>query len=360
MSKKVAIITITELDNFGNRLQNYALQEILKDLGCSVETIHNFINYKYMRNLKFKAKKIAVGILKKRKNYISEILKKVRFERFDKKYFAFSKDYSTFDYISPNINEHYDYFVAGSDQIWNPYFEFNFDFNFLTFADKEKRIAYSPSIGVDEIPKDNQNEFIYYFNGFKALSVRENSGKEIVKSLTGKDIPVLLDPSLLLTKERWKNFEKKPHFIIVPKKYILVYFLGNKDILQSEINKIKTDDKYKDCKVVDISDEESINCFSVTPDEFVWLVDNAELVITDSFHATAFSLIMDTEFLNIKRDDDFVSMNSRITSLFDMLNIKSEQGQIVNPSKVLNYLLLDEKRNEAINYLKGALDLDET
>lgn len=356
MSKKrAAIITITELDNFGNRLQNYALQETLKGLGYEVETVHNYITYKNMRSFKYKAVKMLSGIIKSKRQNISEIIRKIRFEKFDKRYFVFSKDYSTIDFISPDINKHYDYFVAGSDQIWNPNFSFNFDFNFLAFADANKRIAYSASFGVDEIPTEKQTEFAQYLNGFKSLSVRETTGVEIIKSLTGKESSVLLDPTILLDQSTWKSFEKKPSGFSVEKEYILVYFLGNKDFIKQKTDDALKTDKYKNCEIIDISDKNKISYYSIRPDEFVWLIDNARLVITDSFHATVFSILMNTDFMNLERNDFNKSMNSRISSLFSMLNIQAKQGEIFTPSRSLTNETLDKKRNEALNYLKGAL-----
>lgn len=357
MSKKrVAIITITELDNFGNRLQNYALQETLRGLGYEVETVHNYITYKNMRSFKYKAVKMLSGILKNKRQNISEIIRKIRFEKFDKQYFAFSKDFSTIDFISPDINKHYDYFVAGSDQIWNPNFSFNFDFNFLAFADSNKRIAYSASFGVDDIPPEKQAEFSQYLNGFKALSVRELTGREIIKDLTGKESSVLLDPTMLLNQSRWKSLEKKPSGFSAKKEYILVYFLGNKDFLKQKTDEALKADKYKHCEIIDISDKNIISHYSIRPDEFVWLIDNAWLVITDSFHATVFSILMNTDFMNLERSDYNISMNSRISSLFNLLNIQAEQGEIFAPSHSLKNDILEEKRNEALHYLKGALN----
>lgn len=115
------------------------------------------------------------------------------------------------------------FFVVGSDQIWNPMFV-DCKNEFLQFADFNKRIAYSASIGVSEIPEKKKAYFAECMKGMKHISVREEQGAKIVHSITGMDVPVLIDPTLLLNREAWERIIKKPDWM-KNEKYILVFFL---------------------------------------------------------------------------------------------------------------------------------------
>ncbi len=356
---KVGIVTITELDNFGNRLQNYALQEVLKQLGHTVETIPNYITYKYRKTLKYRLKEFIHAVRIKDNKMKSSLLKQWRFERFDKKYFKFSKFYSTIDYISPELDENYDIFIAGSDQIWNPYFPFNLDFNFLTFAAPNKRIAYSASFGVDNIPQKKVEAFTNYLNGIKYISVREYAGKEIVKKLTNRDIPVLPDPTLLISKNHWKSIAKRPKWLNVNAEYILTYYLGKtteRDELLKNIYSIHPE--YEKLKIIDIHYANNIRQFCITPDEFIYLIQHANLFLTDSFHGAVFSILMETPYVSVKRIDDGQSMNSRIDSLYQMLNIVPRDlisTQHIENKEFIN-TMLSSMRIEALDYLEESIN----
>ena len=354
---KVGIVTITELDNFGNRLQNYALQEILKSLGCDVETIPNYITYKYRKSKKYQLREFIHAIRVSNLKMKSEILKQWRFERFDKKYFKFSKYYSTIDFISPELNESYDFFVAGSDQIWNPYFPFNREFNFLVFADIEKRVAYSASFGVDDIPEDKKDLYKDYLRGMKSISVREFAGQKIVNELIGITVPVLPDPTLLLSKSEWCKVEKKPRWVKNDEDYILTYYLGDTAERNELFGKLYSDfPTYKNSKIIDINNIHNSKEYSINPSEFIYLIHHAKLMITDSFHGTVFSIIMKTPYITVARKDHGESMYSRIDSLYELLGLSSSKlicETHLSDQKHLD--VLDEKKQEAIKYLQASL-----
>lgn len=105
--------------------------------------------------------------------------------------------------------------MLGSDQIWNPDFWFvreALDFYFGTFAEPQKRIAYAASIGVDQIPKELEDKYIQELSALKSISVRETQGAQIIQNLTGRSVPVVLDPTMLLTEQAWTALEKKPNY----------------------------------------------------------------------------------------------------------------------------------------------------
>lgn len=325
---KIGIVTITELDNFGNRLQNYALQSVLQSMGAEVETLPNYITYRHRRSPASKVNRYLRGVIK-HDGRKAEVIKQLRFESFDKKHFRFSRDFSELHSITPDAGRHYDCFVAGSDQIWNPHFSFNFDFNFLTFAPYEKRVSYAASFGVDAIPEEKKEAFTDYLSGMRSISTREFAGSEIVNTLTGKPCAVLPDPTLLLTPAQWQSLEKRPRWHTA-ENYILVYHLGTKENQKAVTKKLLTDHpEYRGCGIVNIGDPDNARTFSITPDEFLYLVRNAKLMVTDSFHGTVFSLLFGTPIYYTKRVDDYVPMGSRVQSLFAMLEI-TDSGDITD------------------------------
>lgn len=359
----VCIVTITELENFGNKLQNFALQEELKELGVQVDTAPNLINYEYRRKKSFVIKQIIAGVLHKNLRWrIAVLKKKHEFSKFDSRYLTFSQFASTLSHIPSDLDEYYDLFIAGSDQIWNPYFTFNFDFNFLTFAKQDKRIAYAASFGVEKIPDKMRSAFRTYLNGLKCISVREYAGQNIVKELTGNQCKVLLDPTLLRTSEQWLQMERKPRWIKGNERFVLLYCLGDDTLKSEPLKRILLSQQYSDCKMVDINDMNDWRKYTIAPDHFIWLIHHAQLIITDSFHATVFSILFEKSFFYAQRKDENTSMSSRVSSLKSLLDFPFPDNEIIHPTQqdiARVQMALKRRKKEAIQYLKDALEIHE-
>lgn len=339
---KVAIITIVSR-NYGNRLQNYALQYVIETLGYSVETLQRGQRQK---DVKRYIKSAAQMLLQ---------TKGQKFKKFDKK-IHFSKLVVTRDTYPDNIDKQYEYFIAGSDQVWNPYYDFVAGkCDFLTFARDNQKISYAASFGVSEIPYERKTEYADHLKTFKAISVREKKGAEIVEELADRKATVVLDPTLLLGESEWKKIEKKPVFR-PKKKYVLVYALGDKT------NRFK--DKIKQLKgKYEIFDVRSLqktgNELPIGPSEFLYLIRNSEEVLTDSFHATVFSIIFHKKFVTFNRPG--LNMNSRIESLAELLGEKNRLTECgdLNCETEIDYVnvdrILEEERRKSIDFLKDAL-----
>lgn len=362
---KVAILTITNGQNYGNRLQNYASQEVLRSLGFEVETVKNLTRQKRTMNTKQKVKKVITDVydlvgLKNIRKFNNGVRVK-RFNEFTNTYIKQSKYIIASDDIPKNINNDYDFFVCGSDQIWNPDFFFNSEVDFLTFADKKKRISYAASFGVSEIEEHRVEDYKKWINGMNYLSVREHAGSEIIKKLTGRDSLVLVDPTLMLTKEKWLSISKKPK-LKVNDKFILTYFLGKKS--EETKNKIEKIAKENNLQVVNLLDENDKYNYSVDPSEFIYLINTCTLMCTDSFHGAVFSIIMNTPFIVFERKSEGKSMNSRIDTLLSLFSMESRLGKNVSDDNIFDVdfsnvkEILDRERNRAINYLKEATHLD--
>lgn len=218
--------------------------------------------------------------------------------------------------IKDNLSEKYDYFITGSDQVWNPNFwskkDDHANIRFLKFVPKEKRIAYAASIAIPKIPKDKEQFFKDSLNEMKAISMREKAGSNLVKSLIGKEIPVVVDPTILLSKEEWQKIEMVPEWYS-GEKYILTYFLG----ISSPV--IENLAKKNNWKIYNLMDKSNLDLYASRVEEFVYLIEHAELVATDSFHASVFSILMNTPFLVVNRQEiGMADMTSRIDTLMEL------------------------------------------
>lgn len=322
--KKIAILTINDYDNLGNRLQNYAVQTILTNYGDTVTLQKDDHKINRRRGLKGfagrclrKIKRIIKKILRMQKKEEVSIYLESRHNNFIEfnKFIKFGKELTIKNY--DEINKSYDYFVVGSDQIWNPNFQPNQYVTFLEFADQNKRIALAPSIANNSMT-DKQKEGIKKGAlGFKYLSCREEQGSKLIRELTNKECTSLLDPTLMLPTSEWDKVAKKPEYHDDTKKYILLYFLGElTEEYKTIINNIST--KYN-LEVINIYDKNSIY-YSAGPSEFIYLISHCSIMLTDSFHGSVFSYIYNKPFRIFERING-MSMNSRLVNLINLLHL---------------------------------------
>ena len=323
--KKVAVITLFDNINFGNKFQNYATQIFFESLNFDVKTIPYAESRHICFTPKLLIKKIVHRMLiftefeKKRNNLIMR--NKQRREYIS----GFSEQYiqtaSTVHYrrLPKYFAQQFYFFVAGSDQIWHGWKNDRHELKYflLMFADPSQRLTIAPSFGFDEFPKKYLKIYKKGLEGFEYLSVREERGAELIKELTGKEATVLLDPTMLIDTSEWLKILKKP-LQYVDDKYIFVYALGG----------FKGEVKEKTCKladdlglqVIDIMDIDSDYYIHTRPDEFLYWIHNAQLVVTDSFHASVFSILFNKPFVVTERSD-IKGMGSRLETLFNKFGI---------------------------------------
>ena len=359
------ITTITEDSNYGNRLQNYAVQSFLEKLGVEAGTI--VYKTPFIRKLK-NFVKILLG---RRKFVFIHKKRDAAFCRFNKKYFNIIRIKAA---RLNNLGGQLDNVVCGSDQIWNftfPVARDNTVLFFAKFVEPEKRIAFSASIGTDDILEDYRQCFIDGINGMKAISVREERGREIIKELTGRDVPVTVDPTLLLSRGEWRKIEKKPSFVGENDRYLLTYFLGGcseevRDYIEgiARANELKVIDLYDE--FLDKSQIENKKWFAADPGEFAWLIEHCELMMTDSFHGCVFSIINEVPFRCFKRGGNIADMSSRMNTLFSKFDISSWCiGDTEEPFDRVFFKdytgvgeVIEEEKAFAYKYLKGALNIE--
>ncbi|NSL52728.1 polysaccharide pyruvyl transferase family protein [Calidifontibacillus erzurumensis] len=376
--KKVAILTINDYSNYGNRLQNYATQEILKSIGFSVETIihevvkpnpwHN-VN-KFSRLNKIKEMSVAEILSKttiKLSNYFNKRklsnLRENRIQSFKEFTNTFIKEtnFSISDKKLPNdLSNQYDFFITGSDQVWNPYFRYGSSIDFLAFAPQDKRIAYAPSFGISQIPPEYVDRYKQWLSDIPYLSVREHAGAKIIKDLTGRDAVVLVDPTLMLTKEKWLSIAK-PAKTKPKKKYLLTYFLGGiPKEYNKKIDRIAKENELQIINLVDIKDPET---YITGPSEFIDFIHSASIFCTDSFHGVVFSILMETPFIVFERAGDLPSMNSRIETILSTFKLEARHVQNIRKEEIFEadythvWPILEAERKKAFDYLKEALNV---
>ncbi len=348
--KKVALITIIDNNNYGNRLQNYALSENIKKIGLECITMINepFSNTKRhyllrkIKNLKY------IGTFSK------NIIKKENFKNFNKNISFSTKKVTAFS----NLNK-YDYAITGSDQVWNPYFGRLRDVDLLEIIKPDKKISYAASFGIDFLPKKYKNKLKRKLIKFKAISVREEQGKKIIKELLpNRDVTVTLDPTLLLSKEEWDKVSKKPKMLNTDK-YILMYFLGS--VSQERKDEIERVAKENNCEIINILDTKS-SYYVCGPSEFLYLEKHAFLICTDSFHSCVFGLIYNRPFVIFDRDDKITNMNSRIETLINTFKLENREyngykitSDNLNHNYDKAYKILQKEQKKSIEFLKNAL-----
>lgn len=373
--RKVGIVTLYRGYNYGTSLQAYALKTVIESLGYKAEIIWSKENAHSGRDIRlikilrmgmrmlrhpqlfkttFNGYKKSLGapvdaeIKQKFIDFEEKYLQVIGMSKCELKRYAKSKDTAAV--------------VCGSDQIWSAAGANVEPLYYLRFAPQQKRVAYAPSFGASEIPSYNRAIIKKYISEFNRISVREDRGAEMIKDLLGIEVPVLVDPTLLLGWDEWRIGE-------TAKDYILLYFLDepNDDVIAyiQQLNTHLDVDIYALPYRFEQYDKlPFIKYMMAGPKEFVSLVANATLVVTDSFHGTAFSINFNVPFYTFARNYGGVQQTSRITSLLHILGLESQyidghqQDRKLMPTvdfKKAN-AVLTEQRKLAKSYLQEAIE----
>ena len=313
--KKIGLVTWYDRGpNYGTTLQAFALVEYIKKMGYDCE----IINYQ-SKTPKQKMKRFLLDrylFFKKNTTY--------KKHKCMYKWIKNNLTISTKKYNKNNLavlNNNYDAFVCGSDQIWSTAENEIDPFYYLYFTSDNKKISYAPSIGKNIVGEKVRNDFINLVSKFKYLSVREKNGANIIYELTGKNPKIMIDPTLLLLPEEWKQ-KLGLNETKIKEKYIFCYFLReNKEYYDSVIEFannvgykiINPAEIYKTCEKGKVMDSKL----------FLDYLLNSNFVVTDSFHGMVFSILCHKKFCVFKRynDNEKMSQNSRIYNLLEQLNL---------------------------------------
>lgn len=328
--KRVGILTMHKVDNVGSALQAYALQRVVESLGYECELIDYL--YPTTEHLAYQNRVVQVRELSILE-LITYLLRKIKaslrkktdnpFDQFYKANFHCSKQSFSNRLQLMSDYPSYDIYISGSDQVWNPqYIGFDTSF-FLDFAPEgARRVSYASSFSINKVPVEFTKAYQRELMKFDSISVRERSGVNIVKELTGKNCENVCDPTLLLNAEQWAElaeqsiFKTNEHYILV---YLMAYAYNPYPDVYDYIERV-----YKQLNLPVVffngwggqkGNLQEIRVSVKGPNEFLYLFSHADYVITDSFHGTAFSLIFNKPFITCIQSRD--TIDSRITNLLN-------------------------------------------
>lgn len=366
--KKVGIMTWYQHRNYGTTLQAFALIEAIKGLGFLPEGI-NYVSEGYNRETKLEKLLSFRKLKEKIKRHIEKVkfpkpnnqIKEIRYERFLSDHIPMYAEKTQTESELLKLNNVFDAFVTGSDQIWTP-IAYNLKYYLDFVLDSKKKIAYAPSFGVNDITnKYVKRDIGKHLKSFQALSVREKQGAKIIKEYSGLDAKVVLDPVLLFDSTFWKKYENK---INLPENSIVCYILGENETTWRRIKNIAKKNRLR-VVVIPVHDKDYTREFDIIkgvgPSEFLYLFSHASMVCTDSFHGIIFSILNHKNFIAFKRfsDKDSSSQNSRVFDLLNMLDLTAHLWNKKDEYPRFNWedidAVLTKKREESIRFLQNAL-----
>lgn len=359
---RVKTITCHDVYNYGASLQEYALLEFLKQEGHTSETI----NYKppYLSNHfnlwqvshPFFGKNIATKAiyltLKLPKRLINRIRKR-NFDRFTEKYIPTTPQrYRNNEELKKQLPEA-DAYICGSDQIWNSYFENGKDPAFyLDFVPDDKlKISYAASFAIDELEASLKSFVKEKVSRLNQVSVRETSGLKILNDLGIQNAEQVLDPVFLLDKHHWANISKSKKTL---QDYIFIYDFDYNPTIQSFAESLRNTKGYKIVSMNELNNYADYNYYLEGPEVFLDLVQNAKLVIANSFHAVAFSIIFQKEMVVFNRKE---AINTRMRDLLALFQIKNRlfgknDKVSMDALEPINYSAIQATIEEHINHSK--------
>lgn len=305
---KIGILTFHRAHNYGAMLQAYALRHVLVNKGFNVE----FISYRQDKiEEAYRAWQwhydMKLGLAENLKNFISSCITLPRRHKRRKSFVRFAKAYlpETSSYYQQELQGvvlNYDAVFFGSDQIWTTRFMGQFDDVFWGGINLEhgKKIAYAPSMELKSVNNEEKRYIYDHIKNFNSISAREMHMSELIKSITGLDVPTVVDPTLLCCREDYSSLITSSTKV-ASEPYVLVYQVGHYTLVDAIAKKVA---EQLDCKIIEIGSEVLLHNRSsykddYGPEDFVALIANAKFVVSCSFHGTAFSVNMQKPFYSI-------------------------------------------------------------
>lgn len=366
-SKKIGVVTFHFSANYGSALQCYALKKTLSlhgydstviDYCPSYQTVgyntyNSFKDYcetQDNKNVFFLLMKNTAKNIKGFFNFAKRTKNK-KYEKFRNDNLKLTRAYKHVK----DIDDVFDIYISGSDQIWNYHCVRDKEYGgvydkayFLSFAQNKKKIAYAVSAQHGEIRTDLDEDVLSLINQYDYISTREAALTKTLHELGRADAVTVLDPTLLLDKKYYQCVEAKVGY--KDDNYILVYNLpgANSTLLESLIQKVA---KQTGCSIVDISPKPYAGLVSEKiktcgPSEFLTYIHNAKYVLTDSFHAVAFSLIYHKNFFCVLREknDERIKNILSMSGLMDRL-VESADDEITE--ELIDFEAVDQKMRPA-------------
>ncbi|MEH7526135.1 polysaccharide pyruvyl transferase family protein, partial [Bacillus sp. JJ1503] len=376
MDKKIGILTFQASHNNGSLLQAYALQKVISEKMGYQNKIINFSNknsqdmyalFPRSSSLKRVIKNLFyLTFYKKVKTHFDDFNRFINSElKLSDGFFETSKDLE-------KIADNYDILVSGSDQIWNINCYDADDAYFLNFTNNVKKVAYAPSLGANNILEhaDDVDKYRNYLMDYSALSIREKNGKKWIEELTGREVELTLDPTMLLKRDEWDDITLSK---LYDKEYIFYYAFHYSDEVNRAVKKI-SEKLNIPVIVLDAKSWAIRRLFSMGfeltehggPSVMLSMIKNASLVFTTSYHGTIFSTVFEKPFWFVKstmlnKGDD------RAYTLLEQTGLEERFMDVnkleeVDLFKPIDYNKVNKKveklRESSLEYLKNALEND--
>ncbi len=350
---KVGVITFHNANNYGAMLQTWALQKVLKNYGVDTGVIHyhpRVIDRLYdplgnAKGVRRYFKKLNLYIINRK-----SLTRYNKFIKFSRKNLNLIGDFRSYTEIEP-ANLNLDAYIVGSDQVWNPHHIGGFNpAYFLNFVEPgKKKISYAASVGSDYIlPKFKEN-ISNALSTFTAISVRESTIQPAIQELTTLPVNVVLDPTMLLEKKDYEEIKVKSQ---IKEPYILVYMMEKNPQVISLANKISI---ALGLPTIQRRPTKGLTnqlppYYTEDTGEFLGLIEGAELVITNSFHASVFSILYEKPFVSMLHSDT----GSRTSDLLKQLGLESHLLYSIKEFKEFSMFKIEEpeKVRERLNLLK--------
>lgn len=365
---KVAVITRHAITNYGSLLQAFATQQVIENLGHECEII-NYIrdDESYAQHEKTLLankpewnrnpfKRIVYLALRQPESIASG----KRFETEQSRYLHLTKKYTTPEMLLKD-KLIADVYMTGSDQVWGPVENRTYDSSYcLSFTDdSDKRIAYAASFGRTEMTDKTETFFEKWLGRYRHIAVREDSAVNILKNM-GIDSSQVLDPTLLLDSDFWLKIAKP----IKEKKYVLVYQLHNDKRAGAYAKKVA---KSLGLPLIRVSTSfhqisrqgKFVWCPNIG--EFLSYIKNAECMITDSFHGTAFAINFNTPFVEVLPNNKTGTRNMSILKLTGLSDrILTDDEDIDLAKKKIDYSsvnqIMKEQREKSLSIIKNMIE----
>lgn len=357
----VLLVTLWGNKNYGNKLQAIALKRLIENNGFGV-VCARYHECDRLTRIKRRIIEIlgCIGYKRYKREYLESIREKALMKDSDtylSPMTSLIKNYNTVTEIREN---EYIGAVVGSDQVWHrwtkstselPYF-------YLSFFPPHKRIAYAASFGFDEFPDDDMETHKIGLQGMQCISCREETGCNLVEKAISRSADLVLDPTLCVERSFWENIEKEPS-ISIPNRYILKFFLGK----DSEYDRfIKEFSSIGGCEIVDLFDINNKSVWGIGIGSFLWIIHHAELVCTDSFHCSVFSIVFERPLQVFKRKSNSKkNMFNRIETLLKITNLEEcrfNGVELQMPSSDFKIAKdrLNVEREKSIKWISKSLD----
>ena len=391
--KKLADLTLV-INNYGTKLQSYALCKAIRSLNLVEPEVIILQGAWHGKTVKISRKKQLLDVLKTYKlRSIRKILDFVRwsyefkiirqnaslfkdadakknalFLKFDE-HIPYSKEVYTLEDVREGKLSDYDMVLVGSDQVWNAPRVGCLDVYMCDFLHRKRSgLSYAASFAIDTIPENLKDDYTKYIQNMKTLLVREARGVELCRQLGRDDAKHVVDPTLLLEGKDYEELTSRPTALVGEGDYVLVYSLTSSMKIYREASKLA---KRNNCKMVMLkrvpcpplatSFKDAIDLLEVGPAEFISLIKYAKCVVTGSYHALMFSILMHTNFYIYM--DDASAENSRLLSSLAMFGLENqlhyETSSLPKDLPQIDYSIVDTilavKREESLVLLRRSI-----